>query len=377
MDYRQLTDNEIKIMEQLGCSCKNWDLVEVAQNFLPDRVRESSFSGYIKLGRFEKEFLLPGGIVKKSGIRNVAFHNVVVGDNCYIENVHNYVANYNIGEGTFIENVDVIAVDGVSSFGNGIAVKVLNEVGGREVFIHNKLSSQLAYFSALYRHRPRLIEAISDLTKFYVKKHSSDKGVIGKNSFIINTGKILNVYIGDNCKIDGTSVLENGTINSCKEAPVYVGIKVRAKNFIIMCGSSLDTGCCIENCFVGQNTKLANNYSATESVFFANCHGENGEACSIFAGPFTVTHHRSSLLIAGLFSFMNTGSGSNQSNHMYKLGPIHQGIMERGSKTSSDSYILWPAHVGAFSLVMGRHVFHSDTSNFPFSYLIEKKIRHF
>ena len=72
-----------------------------------------------------------------------------------------------------------------------------------------------------------------------------------------------------------------------------------------------------------------------------------------------------------MFSFMNAGSGSNQSNHMYKLGPIHQGIMERGAKTASDSYLLWPAKVGAFSLVMGRHVDHQDTSDLPFSYLIE------
>ena len=70
---------------------------------------------------------------------------------------------------------------------------------------------------------------------------------------------------------------------------------------------------------------------------------------------------------------MNAGSGSNQSNHMYKLGPIHQGIMERGAKTSSDSYLLWPAKVGAFSLVMGRHVTHQDTSDLPFSYLIENQ----
>ena len=46
--------------------------------------------------------------------------------------------------------------------------------------------------------------------------------------------------------------------------------------------------------------------------------------------------------------------------------------MERGSKTTSDSYILWPARVGAFSLVMGRHSGHCDTTNLPFSYLIEK-----
>ena len=58
---------------------------------------------------------------------------------------------------------------------------------------------------------------------------------------------------------------------------------------------------------------------------------------------------------------------------MYKLGPIHQGAMERGAKTTSDSYILWPARIGAFSLVMGRHSTNPDTSTLPFSYLIEKQ----
>jgi len=57
---------------------------------------------------------------------------------------------------------------------------------------------------------------------------------------------------------------------------------------------------------------------------------------------------------------------------MYKLGPIHQGIMERGAKTTSDSYILWPSRIGAFSLVLGRHVNNTDTSSLPFSYLIEQ-----
>jgi len=58
---------------------------------------------------------------------------------------------------------------------------------------------------------------------------------------------------------------------------------------------------------------------------------------------------------------------------MYKLGPIHHGLLERGAKTASDSYILWPAKIGAFSLVMGRHVCHQDTRDLPFSYLIEQE----
>ena len=116
---------------------------------------------------------------------------------------------------------------------------------------------------------------------------------------------------------------------------------------------------------------MGKHYSALDSLFFSNCQGLHGEATAIFAGPYTVSHHKSTLLIAGMFSFLNAGSGSNQSNHMYKLGPIHQGICERGSKTTSDSYLLWPAKIGAFTLVMGRHYKHSDTSDLPFSYLIE------
>lgn len=92
---------------------------------------------------------------------------------------------------------------------------------------------------------------------------------------------------------------------------------------------------------------------------------------SIFAGPYTVTHHKATLLIASHFSFFNAGSGTNQSNHMYKLGPYHHGFMERGCKTGSNSYILWPSYIGAFSTVIGAHYDNVDTSDFPFSYITE------
>ncbi|MDD4537030.1 MAG: DUF4954 family protein, partial [Petrimonas sp.] len=199
----------------------------------------------------------------------------------------------------------------------------------------------------------------------------SDMGSIGNDAMIVNVGYIKNVRIGSFCKITGAMKLKNGSINSNKQAPVYVGRNVIAEDFIISSGSRIDGGCIVSRCFIGQACHLDHGYSASDSLFFSNCQGENGEACALFAGPYTVTHHKSTLLIAGMFSFMNAGSGSNQSNHMYKLGPIHQGIVERGAKTTSNSYVLWPAKVGPFSLILGRHYHHSDTSNLPFSYLVE------
>jgi len=332
-----------------------------------------NFSGKVKLGKFDKEITLPGGLSKPSGIRFSTLHNVSVGDNCLIENVSNYIANYEIGEETCIENVDLIYVDGDCTFGNGVKVSVMNETGGREVIIHERLSAQIAYISTMYRHLPQLTERLNDFAEKFAQEQKSTVGRIGSHVTIRNTRYINGVKIGDRAVVSGVSRLRNGTVVSNATAPVCIGHGVIADDFIICSGSSVEDNTTLGRCFIGQSCHFGHSYSATDSLFFSNCQGENGEACAIFAGPFTVTHHKSTLLIAGMFSFMNAGSGSNQSNHLYKLGPIHQGILERGAKTASDSYILWPSRIGAFSLVMGRHVTHSDTTNLPFSYLIEQQ----
>ena len=371
--YRNLTNEEISALTAQMCTSSDWSSVKVAQDFSTEYIRHARFSGNIFLGAFHKEFQLAGGIKKHSGLYHVTLHNVTVGDDCCIENVKNYIANYNIGDGAFIENVDIILVDGESSFGNGTKVEVLNETGGCEVMIFDCLTAQTAYVMAMFKHRPELMAKMMKMIEAYVDTVKSSVGHIGRDVTIADAGYIKNVRIGDCCKIEGASRLKNGSINSNPHAPVHIGVGVVGDDFIISSGSSIEDGVSFSRCFIGQACRMGHTYSATDSLFFSNCQGENGEACAIFAGPFTVTHHKSTLLIAGMFSFMNAGSGSNQSNHLYKLGPIHHGVMERGSKTASDSYVLWPAKVGAFSLVMGRHVCHQDTTDLPFSYLIEQQ----
>ncbi|MBQ7194296.1 MAG: DUF4954 family protein [Bacteroidales bacterium] len=372
MEYRNLSADEISRLESQACQAADWSRVMVSEGFTPDHIFYTRFSGDIRLGSFRREFVLAGGISKHAGVRHATLHNVVIEDDCCIENVNNYISNYHIGHDSFIENVDVIVNDGLCTFGNGVDVAVMNETGGREVMIYDRLTAQQAYIMALYRHRPELIARLRAMIGAYSESRRSETGHIGSYVRIADTGYIKDVYIGDYAHIEGTARLYNGSINSNQAAPVQVGVGVIGDDFIICSGSEVKDNVSFSRCFIGQSCKLGHGYSASDSLFFSNCQGENGEACAIFAGPFTVTHHKSTLLIAGMFSFMNAGSGSNQSNHMYKLGPIHQGIMQRGSKTSSDSYILWPAKVGAFSLVMGRHVTHPDTSCFPFSYLMEQ-----
>lgn len=371
--WRNLTSDEIAYLESRACTAGDWGAVRVPPVFDKEHIEHTRFSGTVRLGAFRKEFVLPGGLKKHAGLRHVTLHNCEVGDNVLIENISNYIANYRIGDNCFIQNVNVLLTEGKATFGNGVEVSVLNETGGREVPMYDRLSASLAYILALYRHRSGLIGRIRELIAAYTGRIASETGTIGNNVKIINAGTIKNVRLGDCCTVENCTRLENGSVNSNEEAPVYIGDSVIAQDFIISSGAVVADAAKIIRCFIGQACHVSHNFSAHDSLLFSNCAFENGEACAIFAGPFTVSMHKSSLLIAGMFSFLNAGSGSNQSNHMYKLGPIHQGIVERGSKTTSDSYILWPARIGAFSLVMGRHHHHSDTSDMPFSYLIEKE----
>ena len=373
MEYKNLTPDQIEMLIAAGCRSEEWDRVKTTAPETLKYIRNVRFSGDVLFGRFDASFTLPGGLRKHSGLRDVTLHNVTVGDNTLVENITDYIANYNIGSDCYIENVDLIYTDGQCRFGNGVEVSVLNETGGREVPIYDRLSAQTAYILAMYRHQPELVAALNRMIGDYVASVESERGTIGNRVKIRNTKVIHGVRIGDCTNISGTSRLRNGSINGNASAPVRIGHGVIADDFIICSGAKVEDNTMLTRCFIGQCCILGHGYSASDSLFFSNCQGENGEACAIFAGPFTVTHHKSTLLIAGMFSFMNAGSGSNQSNHMYKLGPIHQGILERGAKTASDSYILWPSRIGAFSLVMGRHVTHSDTSNLPFSYLIEQQ----
>ena len=61
-------------------------------------------------------------------------------------------------------------MDRLTTFGNGVEATVLNETGGREVLINDKLSAHQAYILALYRHRPELISRMKAITDYYSNK---------------------------------------------------------------------------------------------------------------------------------------------------------------------------------------------------------------
>ncbi len=370
--YVPLTEEQIGILERNGCCCCDWSQVQVAREFAPEHVVQTAFIGAVRVGKLNGAGSGPAAARRTAGIVNARLNNVSIGDNCFIANVGGELLNLDLGDNVWIENVAGIACTGETAFGNGHEISVLNEGGGRELRITRHTSAQTAYLTVLYRDRGALVDKLHALADQAAAEARSDRGAIGDGARIVHSGPIVNVLIGAHAVVDGATRLEEGTVDSSAAAPSKVGPGVIARDFIMQKGAQIDDGALVQSTLVGEASRLGKQFSAENSVFFANSEGLHSEVCSVFGGPYTVTHHRSTLLIAGLFSFYNAGSGTNQSNHMYKLGPVHQGILERGCKTGSYSYLLFPDKIGAFTAVIGKHYANFDTTDFPFSYIAEE-----
>ncbi len=371
MAYSPLTPAQIQQLTAQGCSASDWTSVSVNKQTDISRIRNIQFIGSVNIGTNSGSISCDGAELP-CGLYNATVAQCNIGDNVRIAHIGSTVTNYSIESNVLIQDVAALVVDGKGNFGNGVELDVVNEGGGRGTKLLNDLTAQVAYLQAMERHDGELTKKLSELIDKKVNAVKSEKGVIATGARIVHCGTVRNVNIGPYASIHGAVLLDNGTILSCQEHLSEIGEGVNAVSFILSEGAKVTGGAILDKVFVGQGTKLGKQYSAENSLFFANCEGFHGEAVSLFGGPYTVTHHKSTLLIAGLFSFYNAGSGSNQSNHMYKLGPVHQGIFERGSKTGSFSYVLHETHVGAFSVVIGKHYTNINTPNLPFSYIFEE-----
>lgn len=371
INYRHLTPEETATLEDNGCKAEDWNGVMVSiDGFDPKFIHRVSFYGNVLLGATRKSIEITKGFFCHSGIDDATLRNVTVGNDCLIKHIGNYINDYTIGDECYIANVATVETTEGASYGNGNVISVLDEAGNGNIMVFRDLNSQLAAFMVRHSDDADLRHAVIRLINEEVVRTQPDRGCIGSNVKIVNTVEIVNSVIEDGCEISGATRLSDCTIKSNRNSSVFIGSNTIIENSIVADGSSITDGARLQDCFVGEACQLTSGFTASQSVFFANTFMSDGEACAAFCGPFCASHHKSSLLIGGEYSFYNAGSATNFSNHAYKMGPIHWGTLERGSKTASGTHLLWPAQIGAFTVVMGKLAGHPNTKGLPFSYII-------
>lgn len=368
--YRPLTEREIDRLEAQYCTAEDWTAIQVAEDFMPSYLHHVDFYGEVTLGVFEQQVEVAEGLYIHSGINHAVLRNVKIGDNCFISRIGTFINNYVIGNRCVLMNIGTLSTTEGATFGEGNTIAVGNEAGDGNILLSTDLTSQLAALMMRYHDDKDIMEGLTWQLRESIRNRKPERGWLGDGCKIANTGEIVNCIVGENTEINGAQKLVDCTFVSTFDTGVYIGTGVICENTIVTHASSVTNGVCLQDCFVGEACRLSNGFTAQASVFFANSMLSCGEAVATYCGPFTGSHHKSSLLIAAEMAFYNAGSGTNFSNHAYKMGPLHHGKLQRGCKTGSGTHIVWPARIGAYSACIGKIDTHPNTETFPFSYVI-------
>ena len=219
-DYRQLTQEEINVLESNSCWAEDWNKVNVAEGFRPYNFHRVVFYGDIRLGVFEKMVEVTKGFVKHSGINDATLRNVTVGDDCLIEKIGNFINNYTIGNDCYISNVSTMETTEGATFGEGHMVSVLNEMGDGNVMLFHDLNSQLAAFMVKHFNDKQLKDNIIRLINEEIRFSQPERGTLGNGVKIINSKEITNTVVKDDCEINGAARLSDCTILSQNDASV-------------------------------------------------------------------------------------------------------------------------------------------------------------
>jgi carbonic anhydrase/acetyltransferase-like protein (isoleucine patch superfamily) len=227
---RNLTDSEVLTLQAAGCSAESWQSVYIAENLDVSNIEHCRFEGRVEI---EEGVTLRGSTI----------------------------GNYHICQGAKVIDTLRLETRHSSTFGNGVKVAAVNENGGRSVAIYNNLTAQVAYIVAMYRHRKVVVEGILNQIDDFAATVRSDMGLVGRNSTILGARFIREVNIGEGVTIEGASLLENGTLLT----GAYVGVDVKAKDFIAAEISKIDLGATINRCFVGENVVISNDFTAVDT----------------------------------------------------------------------------------------------------------------
>ena len=355
---RALREDEKNRLVNAGCRAQSWDTIQVTDDFYPDGYENVTFAGDVFLARQDVRIGFK--------VKNVRLENCEIGQNVKIEDVAEGIKGYCIERGCILRHIGRMVYDERELCGEGTEIAPLDETGSRSLLLHRGLTAQIAYLTVFARHNPSVSTQLSSIAEQYVAEHKLGKQArIASGTVIEFAGTLANVHIPEASTLSGVKRIERATL--CHTS---IGDNVIMEDVVAMSGSVITESCMLHRCFVGEGVRMDGAFSAHDTLIFANSHLSNGEASAALLGPHTVSMHRSTLLIGSSVSFFNAGSGTNQSNHHYRLGPMHYGIMGRGCKTASNAYLLWPAVIGSFTKVVGRVMTQPDTRHFPFSELI-------
>ena len=378
---RGLTKEEIEALEKNHNTSDDplWQNFYVdAECFDASLIRDSSFSGFIVLGKLRRAMLKYHDLELEEGIYNSKLINAVTGDDNAIRNVA-YFENYRLGKNVMLFNIQEMSCTPHSKFGEGILKKgepeenriwigVANENGGREVLPFKSMITADAYLWSRYREDTSLMKRFVALTEQGSSRNEATHGIIKNNVVIKNTTLLKDAEIGECAYIKGAFKLKNITVLSSAAEPSQIGEGVEMVNGIMGYGSRVFYQAVAVRFVIGKNCQLKYGARLLNSVLGDNSTVSCCEILNNLLFPFHEQHHNSSFLIAStIMGQSNIASGATIGSNHNSRSPDGELIASRGFWPSLSSDFKHNSRFASFVLVAkGSYQYELDIP-YPFS----------
>ena len=282
--FRNLKEDELRILIKNDNFSSNWDDVLVTDKFLPEQIQHSKFYGLVRIGDMEDVYLNFRDLRLPCGIYNSTIISSDFGSTVAVHNVR-YMAHYIIEDEVMLANVNEMETSSSAKFGNGILktddveerrirLELCNENGGRSVLPFDGMQAGDVYLWSRYRDDDQLQHRFQEMMEAQFSPHHGFYSVIGHHSVVKNTHTIKDIRMGSHAYIKGVNKLKNLTVNSSEESFTQIGegcelvngiigygcrifYGVKAVRFILSSNSQLKYGARLINSFLGDNSTIS------------------------------------------------------------------------------------------------------------------------
>ncbi|MDR0501945.1 MAG: DUF4954 family protein [Treponema sp.] len=336
--WRNLTPNEIEILEKNRNYCTNWNNFLVRDPFMPQLIHDSYFYGLVRIGVMQNVLQKHHDFCLPVGIRGSTIISCDIGDNAAIQNCA-YVSHYIIADNCILSEIDEMQCTNHAKFGNGVIkdgededvrvwIDVMNEAGGRSILPFKEMIAADAFLWAAYRDDTALTEKLAEITqKQYglttcrvngqTGSFRGSYGVIGSDTVIKSCAIIKDTTVGENAYIKGANKLKNITILSSAGEPTQIGEGVEMVNGIVGYACNVFYGSKAVRFVLGRNSNLKYGARLIHSVLGDNSTVSCCEILNNLIFPVHEQHHNNSFLIASLIQGMSNmaAAATIGSNH--------------------------------------------------------------
>ena len=360
--YRKLRKSEISILIQNQNHAENWQTIFIREPFDLTCLHNNTFWGTIYFNSLQSGSLQYNEIPHPVGIYNSTLMSCAIGRSVSIRSVK-LLANYQIEDGCILFNIDELSASDATVFGNGFLpsqqkgterlwIEATNENGGRRILPFAGMLPADAFLWSKFPQDKTLLKKLTEMTDALGREERFSCARIGKNSVLRNCGSIRNTLCGENAIIEGALNMNNVTLQSSAEEPVFIGAGVNLKNGIIGFQNRIDSNVIAENFLTGRNVKLQYGARFMNTVLGANSTISCCEVLSNLIFPFHEQHHNNSFLIAStVMGQSNIAAGATIGSNHNSRAADGEILAERGFWPGLNSTFKHNSKFAAFTLI--------------------------